>query len=402
MVDSNDMLVVVVKDPDKAKHALKTMKISVWICDLSTPKLNFNHLSEIALLANPDLKIILTSNVALQRQALKAIDEHKAHNFVLRPWKMGDLRVAVQQALAALTSASPSTRRRTKKNTETTVDTSISSEADSDRYLIQEKLGEGATGVVWHARDQLLDMEVAIKILHPSLAEDAEAIVAMKREAILAMQLTHSCIVRLYNFARVGGNYFLIMELVKGRTFYDLLREAGSFTPHAVKEIVHVCADALDYAHRRGILHNDLKPANILLNTDGIIKIIDFGIACLVSHQRQTGEINGTPQYMSPEQLRGEMLGPQTDVYALGIISYELLTGRLPYLPNTRFDDLASVRRLPLDGVPASIRAVLETATAFNSSERYEAITDFSKAFVHAYYAEYGEEKSDDAPIMKA
>jgi serine/threonine-protein kinase len=299
------------------------------------------------------------------------------------------------------TKSAPKHRIRQSRGVPVEPDHRISTEADSNRYQILERLGEGGTGVVWHARDLLLEMDVAVKILHPTLAADADAIAAMKQEAIVAMQLGHTCIVRLFNFARVGSNYFLVMELVKGRTFQSLLREAGSFTPHAVNEIVHVCADALDYAHRHGVLHNDLKPANILLNSEGVIKIIDFGIACLVDHQRNSGEIAGTPQYMSPEQLRGDMLGPQTDIYAFGIIAFQLLTGRLPYPHDCAFDDLAKVARLPLDGLPPGMTAVLETATAPDPMARYASIADFARAFAHAYHADFGPGgPSSSAPIV--
>lgn len=407
LFDAPDTIVIGVKETARAKHALMTMEVAVWVCDLGTADLDFARLSEAALKINGSVQIVLTGAPSQRAAAQKLIDVKLASHFVPRPWQVTELRAAVSQARTRYleqTKGKPKLRLHNSRTVAADTDSKISAAAEANRYQILEKIGEGGTGVVWHARDLLLDMDVAVKILHPSLAADSEAIAAMKQEACVAMQLAHTCIVRLYNFAHVGNNYFLVMELVKGRTFQSLLREAGSFTPHAVKEIVHVCADALDYAHRHGVLHNDLKPANILLSSDGILKIIDFGVACLVDRQRSAGEIAGTPQYMSPEQLRGDLLGPQTDIYALGIIAYQLLTGKLPYPADLRFDDFDSIQhieRLPLEGLPPAVTAVLETATAYDAMSRYASVADFARAFVHAYRADFGNDvSSPDAPIV--
>ncbi len=409
ILDGSDALVVRVKDPVRAMHALSTMEVAVFVCDLGTPGVNFERLRDVAKAADSLAQVVLTGGAAFQAAAQEILRKQHATAFVARPWRPAEVRAAVANARAqhdAQRQASKprraaSGRRRAQGAGR---DEQISTEADANRYQILEKLGEGGTGAVYRARDLLLDMDVAVKILLPALATDAEAIAAMKQEACLAMRLAHTCIVRLYNFARVGKNYFLVMELVKGRTFQSLLQDAGSFTPHAVNEVVQICSDALDYAHRHGVLHNDLKPANILLSVDNVIKIIDFGVACLVDRQRETGEIAGTPEYMSPEQIRGEMLGPQTDIYALGMIAYQLLTGRLPYPPGTKLDELRCVERLPLEGVPSTMASILQTALEDDPMARYASVSDFACAFDHAYRHDYadGGGRDPQARVIKA
>ncbi len=407
ILDAPDLIVIRVKDPVRALHALTTMEIAVFVCDLGTPDLKYAALFESARKAESLAQVVLTGGAAMKHTAQEHLSSQSAATFVPRPWQPAEFRAAVAKARAqydALRHSRPGGALSRRRAASANHDSKISTEADANRYQILEKLGEGGTGAVYRARDLLLDMDVAVKILHASLAADADAVDAMKQEACLAMRLAHTCIVRLYNFARVGGNYFLVMELVKGRTFQSLLGEAGSFTPHAVNEVIQICADALDYAHRHGVLHNDLKPANILLSSDNVIKIIDFGVACLVDRQRQTGEIAGTPEYMSPEQIRGEMLGPQTDIYALGMIGYQLLTGRLPYASDKQLDGLQVPARLPLEGVPPTMASILETALEEDPMARYASVSDFACAFDHAYHHDYanGGGTSPDAPVVTA
>ncbi|MDI6775087.1 MAG: serine/threonine-protein kinase [Verrucomicrobiota bacterium] len=190
------------------------------------------------------------------------------------------------------------------------------------RYRIREKLGEGGAGVVYKAQDQFLDMPVAIKFLNPQLTHDKQAVASLKAEARIAMRLSHPHIVHLHNLEKSGNKFFLVMEHIKGSTFRELLRVYGRMPLDTVIETFRVCSDALSYAHRYGVLHNDLKPENLLIADDGVLKVIDFGISCLIN-ARQTDFIMGTPAYMSPEQIRGERLDRRTDVYSLGIMTYE-------------------------------------------------------------------------------
>ncbi|MCX7590405.1 MAG: serine/threonine protein kinase, partial [Kiritimatiellae bacterium] len=145
-----------------------------------------------------------------------------------------------------------------------------------------------------------------------------------------------------------------------------------------------VVCDAVAYAHRHGVLHNDLKPDNILLTRDGVLKIIDFGTASMVNRRLDNGYIMGTPAYMSPEQIRGEVLDGRTDLYALGIMTYEFLTGHTPFGDDVTFDDVVENRRQPLSGLPESLLGVLEKATAYSKEDRWPDVTTFHDAFVTA------------------
>lgn len=250
--------------------------------------------------------------------------------------------------------------------------------ASTDRYELQHVLGEGASGLVWKARDHMLDMDVAIKVLRDDLSQDDDAVRAMKAEARIAMELSQSNIVRLYNLVQLNGRTCLVMEYIDGSSLEDLLRRCGRFDPDFVAGVAASCAAGLDYAHRHGVLHRDLKPSNLLLTTRDTIKIIDFGVAGMLG-KGTPDDIVGTPVYMSPEQLRGETLGPSADLYSLAIVVYQLLTGAVPAEP-APFDPARpwDYQRGPFEGVPDTVRFVLERATAPAPADRYRTLTEFS------------------------
>ena len=253
--------------------------------------------------------------------------------------------------------------------------------ADSERYQLLELLGSGATGVVWKARDHMLDLDVAIKILRDDLSHDEEAVHAMKAEARIAMELSQSNIVRLYNLIRFEGRASLVMEYIDGSPLEALLARCGRFDPDFVIGVIDSCAAGLDYAHRHGVLHRDLKPSNLLLTTRDTIKIIDFGVAGMLG-KGTPDDIVGTPVYMSPEQLRGDPLGPASDLYSLAIVAYQLLTGAVPAEPApfdpARPEDYA---RGPLENVSPAVRFVLERATSPRPEDRHRTIAEFAGAF---------------------
>jgi serine/threonine-protein kinase len=190
--------------------------------------------------------------------------------------------------------------------------------------------------------------------------------------------------VRIHNLQKSYGNYFLVMEYVAGRTFRDILRRFNCLPLDTVLQVVRVCADALSYAHRHGVLHRDLKPANLMLAEDGVLKIIDFGIAGLIGKEEERANVFGTLIYMSPEQARGEVLDCRTDVYSLGLIVYELLTGHSPF-PQTMTDsDLIAAGPPPLADLPANIRDVVERAVAVRRTARWPTVEMFSRALMEA------------------
>jgi serine/threonine protein kinase len=209
-------------------------------------------------------------------------------------------------------------------------------------YRLQEKLGEGGMGVVWRALDTTLDRPVALKLLPDSLVEDREKLARLESEAKTIAALNHPHIVTLYSIEEAEGRRFLTMELVAGRTLGEAIPPDG-LPFESLMGIAVPVADAVSAAHRRGIVHRDLKPRNIMLDAEGRVKVLDFGLAQSpaplpdgeISDRttRSFGSrtISGTLAYMAPEQLQAEPTDPRTDVFALGVVLYEMATGRRPF-----------------------------------------------------------------------
>jgi eukaryotic-like serine/threonine-protein kinase len=205
------------------------------------------------------------------------------------------------------------------------------------RYHVIERVASGGMGEVFRASDAVLTREVAIKVLHRSLAGDQAFVDRFRREARAAAGLSHPNIVAVYDWGSVDGIYYMVMEFVRGTGLRDLLNGADYLEPAQAAEVVRQTLLALEHAHRQGIVHRDIKPENILVTTDGVVKVADFGLARAYADGRQTeaGTVTGTVQYLAPEQIRGEPADPRTDLYSLGIVTYELLTGRLPFTGET-------------------------------------------------------------------
>jgi DNA-binding response OmpR family regulator/tRNA A-37 threonylcarbamoyl transferase component Bud32 len=256
--------------------------------------------------------------------------------------------------------------------------------AVGDRYELCSVLGDGGTGTVYEARDTLLDIQVGVKVLKPRLSENADAIRTLKEEARIAMELSHINIVRLYNLERNGDTYFLIMEHVSGCSLRDVLVRDRQLSLASVTYIGRICCAALGFAHEQGVVHRDLKPENIMITDDGVIKIIDFGIACLINAEREADVVAGTPVYMSPEQKHGGDVDSRTDIYAMGIILGELLTGELPYPKEATHEEILEMHPAPLTGLPPILIDVLETATAQSREARYVTIREFAEVFAQA------------------
>ena len=192
-------------------------------------------------------------------------------------------------------------------------------------------------GEVFRARDTVLAREVAIKVLHRSLAGDQAFVDRFRTEARAAAGLSHTNIVAVFDWGSVDGIYYMVMEHVRGQSLRAVLNHEGRLEPAHAADVVRQTLLALEHAHRQGIVHRDVKPENILVTADGIVKVADFGLARAYAEGRQTqaGTVTGTVQYLAPEQIRGEPADPRSDLYSLGIVSYELLTGALPFTGET-------------------------------------------------------------------
>lgn len=209
----------------------------------------------------------------------------------------------------------------------------------SGRYETGERLGSGGMSNVYKATDRILERQVAVKILAEHLSDDERFVARFRREALAVARLIHPNIVQVYDSGVDDGRHYIVMEYVAGRSGAQILQRHGPVDAETAAEIgIQACA-GLDYAHRRGIIHRDVKPGNLMItggpvgSGDLVVKLTDFGIARAIEQTRitQVGSVVGTAAYLSPEQVRGDEATPATDVYALGVVLYQFLTGRLPY-----------------------------------------------------------------------
>jgi len=213
-------------------------------------------------------------------------------------------------------------------------------------------LGEGGMGAVYKARDREVDREVALKVIRPELTGHPDIVRRFKQELILARQVTHKNVVRIFDLGEAEGAKFISMEYIEGRDLRSLLAERGKFAPEEAVGIIEQVCRALDAAHAEGVIHRDLKPQNIMVDKHGRVAVMDFGIARSreVRGLTQTGALLGTPEYMSPEQAKGEEIDSRSDLFSLGIIFYELLAGKSPYAATTQAASL--LRRIQERAIP--------------------------------------------------
>ncbi len=202
-----------------------------------------------------------------------------------------------------------------------------------DRYQLQDPIGRGSMATIYRGRDLRTDRIVAIKVLREVYNTNPSFVARFPREAKAASYLQHPNIVQTYDFGQTDGKYYIVMELVEGTDLRRYLRSRGVLDTHMAVTIAHDVALGLGAAHRRGVVHRGMKPQDVLIGRDGSIKLTDFGIAFVVNAERLTitGATLGTVYYYAPEQAQGEIVAPSTDVYALGNIIYEMLTGRTPF-----------------------------------------------------------------------
>ena len=254
----------------------------------------------------------------------------------------------------------------------------------NNRYELGPRIGRGGMADVFLARDILLDRQVAVKVLFPEHAVDPNFVERFRREAQAVAGLNHTNIVGVYDWGQTGNTYFMAMEYVKGRTLAEALRTSGRLNARSAAIVAGTIANALAYAHRNNVVHRDIKPANILMGDDGSIKVADFGIARALDagHDAgltQDGAVMGTATYFSPEQAKGEGLDPRSDLYSLGVVLYELLTGRPPFSGGSALataykqvnETPPSIRSVAAD-VPMALEAIVAKCMTKNADMRYE------------------------------
>ena len=234
---------------------------------------------------------------------------------------------------------------------------------------------------VYRARDQLLDRPVALKVLFPELSVDRSFVERFRREAQAAANLSHPNIVPVFDWGEDSGTYFIVMEFVDGRALSSILRTAGPLHPDRAAEIAADVAGALAYAHRHGVVHRDVKPGNVLITEEGTVKVTDFGIARAVNTEEsltQTGAVMGTATYFSPEQAEGMGVDSRSDLYSLGVVLFEMVTGRPPFLGDTPVAVASKhVREHPPaprevnPGVPPDLEAIILKCLAKSPDHRY-------------------------------
>ena len=259
------------------------------------------------------------------------------------------------------------------------------------RYRVEGRLGVGGMSTVHLAFDQRLERYVALKLLAEHLADDPTFVSRFRREALAAARLVHPNIVQVFDFGFDEGHHqhFIVMEHVSGNSCAELLRDRGRLPVAQAVDIVTQACRGLDYAHRNGVVHRDVKPGNLLVSDSDVVKLADFGIARATDQSSitQAGSVLGTAAYLSPEQARGDEAGPQADLYSLGVVTYQLISGRLPYEASSLSELALKQQRespIPLDelnpDVPAALAAVVASALEIDQRFRPDDAMELAAA----------------------
>lgn len=274
-----------------------------------------------------------------------------------------------------------------------------------DRYRVVARLGRGGMAEVYKAYQPALQRYVAIKVMLSYMVDDKEFVDRFEREALNTSKLRHPNIVQAIDFAHEGGTYFIVMEFIDGPTLKEELKaRRAANKPFTLKEVAIIftaLCNAIDHAHRRGMVHRDIKPANVMINQEGQIVLTDFGIVRTVdgTQHTATGALTGTPAYMSPEQGRGERADERSDIYALGVMLYEMVTGTVPYDADTPFAIIIKHMSEPLPlptkvnpDIPPAVEEVIIKAMAKNPDDRFQSAGALAKALREGVGLAPGEE----------
>ena len=289
----------------------------------------------------------------------------------------------------------------------------------NDRYQIIKTLGEGGMANVYLAHDTILDRNVAVKVLRGDLATDEKFIRRFQREALSASSLSHPNIVEMYDVGEDDGQYYIVMEFVDGKTLKQVLKQRGHLSVSEVIDIMSQLADGMAHAHDAYIIHRDIKPQNIMILSNGMIKITDFGVATALNSTQltQTNSVMGTVHYLPPEQAQGKGSTIRSDIYSMGIMMYELLSGLVPYKGDNAVEialkhlkePLPSIRKVN-SSIPQSIENVIIRATAKNPKNRYadaremfedlKTALDESRSNEKRYVYKYPENDMDETKVL--
>src|SRR3954470_7369426 len=276
-------------------------------------------------------------------------------------------------------------------------------------YRIVEKIGEGGMGAVYRAVDEMLEREVAIKAIRPELAREPEIVERFRAEAKILARIHHPAIATIYSFFHDGGELFLAMEYVFGRTLSAVLTDGGALPWRRAVALLSSCLDGIEQAHRAGIIHRDLKPDNLMLTPADTLKVMDFGIARMPGsdHLTRTGLLIGTLRYVAPEQIRGEEVDRRTDVYALGVVLYQMLTGRVPFDGPTDFlilkaqlEETPSPPSAVVSGVPAWLDRIVLKALAKAPADRFQTVDELRLHLAGQGALPLSQEETRDLPTL--
>ncbi|NLG83323.1 MAG: Stk1 family PASTA domain-containing Ser/Thr kinase, partial [Firmicutes bacterium] len=272
-----------------------------------------------------------------------------------------------------------------------------------NRYRLEELIGEGGMALVYKAECSVLARPVAVKILRPQFAADAEFVERFRREAQAAARLSHPNIVTVYDVGQDKGLNYIVMEYVPGENLKEIIKREAPFTVARALNIARQICEALHHAHQHNIIHRDIKPHNIIITPEGLVKVTDFGIARAVSASTltQDGAVLGSVQYFSPEQAKGAPVGVASDLYSLGCVLYEMLTGSVPFKGESPIaialkhiqEDPAPLREFR-PGIPATVENLVARALAKDPALRFPS----ALAMLRAIKAATGEEVTPAAP----
>ncbi len=263
----------------------------------------------------------------------------------------------------------------------------------NERYEIEQELGSGGMSAVYKANDPNLKRIVAVKLIHPHLSKDGEFVRRFEVEAAAVAQLRHPNIVQVYDFDHDGDTYYMVLEFVPGESLQQRLRRYNEqnrkHSPSEIADLIAKTCDAVDYAHKRGLIHRDIKPANLMINVQGEPVLMDFGIVKIVGEKQHTatGAVVGTALYMSPEQIRGERPDHRADIYSLGVMLYEMVSGKPPYEADSAMtimmmhlnDPIPDVLSLT-PGTHPGFKRVIERALAKDPAQRYQSAAEMAAA----------------------